>query len=290
MIIKSYISLSDKAINEVLNLERVCQDYDKLKGSVYLDTSLNFSPHIKSVFLLYENRELISMLAMVIPTQQEAEISAYTLPKYRHNGYFKILLAEAVEELNKFDIQNLLFVCERQSISGKGVMVSLNAEYEHTEYSMRFNKARYRATDANRLLLLRSHYKDLDKIIETSMKIFEDSYEESKNLIENCLKSETREQYLAVLNEEIIGLGSINKERDEGLIFGFGIVPDYRGKGYGAELLHRLIDRLWQIGKTEIILDVNSENGHALELYQKAGFQIEIAFEFFRRKVVRSEK
>ena len=285
MIIKSYISLSEKAIKEVLNLEKICNEYDKLKGSVFLDTSLNFNHHINSVFLLYENRELISMLSMFIPTQQEAEISAFTLPKYRCNGYFKALLSKAVEELRKFDIQDILFVCERQSISGKGVTTTLNAEYEHTEYSMRFNKARDEYGDTYRLSLLTPHFKDFDKIIDTSMRTFDDSYEDSKGLIENCLQSETREQYLAVLNDEIIGLGSINQERDEASIFGFGIVPEYRGKGYGKELLHLIIDRLLQMGKTEIMLDVNSENVHALELYKKTGFQIEVAFEYFRKKV-----
>lgn len=285
MIIKAYSSLSEKAIKEVLNLEKVCAEYDKLKGSVYLDTSLNFNHCINSVFLLYENRELISILSMFIPTQQEAEISAFTLPKYRRNGYFKALLSKAVEELRKFDIQDILFVCERQSISGKEVTTTLNAEYEHTEYSMRFNKARYLDRGAYRLLLLGPHFKDLDKIIDTSMKTFDDSYEDSKSRIENFFKSETREQYLAVLNDEIIGLGSINLERDEALIYGFGIVPEYRGKGYGKELLHLLIDRLWQTGKTEIILDVNSENVHALELYKKSGFHIEVAFEYYRKKV-----
>ena len=285
MIIKSYISLSVKAINEVLNLEKVCKKYDKLKGSVFLDTSLNFNHHINSVFLLYENRELISILSMFIPTQQEAEISAFTLPEYRRNGYFKALLSKAVEELRKFDIQYILFVSERQSVSGKEVMTTLNAEYEHTEYSMRFNKARYEYRDTYRLALLTPHFKDLDKIIDTSMKTFDDSYEDSKGLIENCLQSETREQYLAVLNDEIIGLGSINQERDEASIFGFGIVPEYRSKGYGKELLHLIIDRLWQTGKTEIMLDVNSENEHALELYKKSGFQIEVAFEYYRKKV-----
>lgn len=290
MIIKSFNSLSEKAIKEVLNLEKVCQDHDKLKGSVYLDTSLNFDHRINSVFLLYENRELISMLSMFIPTQQEAEISAFTLPKYRRNGYFKALLLKAVEELRKFDIQELLLVCERQSISGKGVAANLNAKYEYTEYSMKFNKARYVERDAYRLSLLRPHFKELDKIIDTSMKTFDDSYEDSKSLLENCFESETREQYLAVLNDEVIGLVSINQQRDEASIFGFGIVPEYRSKGYGKELLHLIIDRLWQTGITEIMIDVNSENAHALELYKKSGFYIEVAFDYYRIKVSKVSK
>lgn len=285
MIIKSYSRLNTRLINEVLKLEKVCQEYDKLKGSMFLDASLNFDSGIKSIFLLYENRELISMLSMFIPTQLEAEISAFTLPNYRHNGYCKALIHKAVEELRKFDIQAILFVCEKQSISGKGLMTTLNAEYEHTEYSMSLNKSRYEPRDTYRLSLLTPHFKDLDEIVATSIKTFEDNDKDTKKFVENCLQSETRKQFLAALNDEIIGLGSINQERNAATIFGLGIVPEYRGKGYGKELLHLIIDRLWKTGKTEIMLDVNSENVPALELYKKAGFQIEVAFEYYRKKV-----
>ena len=290
MIIKSYISLSEQAINEVLNLEDVCKKHDNLKGSVFLDTSLNFNHQIKSIFLLYENGELISMLSMFIPTQQEAEISAFTSPKYRQEGYFKALLTKAVAELGKYEIPTILFVCESQANSGKKVIAKFKTKYDHTEYFMRSNKKSHEAKEGYRLRLLKPDRKDLDKLIETSMRTFDDSYEDSRILIENCFGLENREQYIAVLNDLFIGLGAVNLEGDEGSIFGFGIVPEYRGQGYGKELLHLIVDSLWQRGKTEITLEVNSENAHALELYKKSGFQIAVAFEYYRIKVSEVEE
>ncbi|OLN31160.1 GNAT family N-acetyltransferase [Desulfosporosinus metallidurans] len=289
MFIKGYVSLGEKVLNEVLNLERICNDYDNLLGSMFLDSSLNFNHCINCVFLLYENRELISMLSMFIPTQQEAEITGYTLPKYRRNGYFKALLAKAVEELRKFNIPEILFVCETQSNSGKQVINALKAEYEHTEYSMRLDQGgsenRNGSAYVYRLLLLRPELEDLEKVIETSIRTFDEPYEDAKSRIENCFESETREQYLAVLNNVPIGLGSTNQDDEVGSIFGFGIVPEYRGKGYGEELLHLIVDRLWQKGKTEITLDVNSDNAQALALYQKFGFKIVVAYEYYRQKL-----
>jgi ribosomal protein S18 acetylase RimI-like enzyme len=284
MIIRSYSSLSEKVLNEILTLEKVGKEQDKLKGSVFLDTSSNFDQQIHSVFLLYEDRQLISILSMLIPTQQEAEISAYTLPDYRRNGYFKALLAKAIEELRRFNIRKFLLVCERQSISGQEVMVALKAEYEHAEYSLRLNKTKYAAKNAYRLSLIRPRFEDLDKVIDASMKTFADSYDEAKSLVENCFESESREQYLAVLNNEIIGLGSVNRQSDAASIFGFGIVPEYRGKGYGEELLHLMIDHLWRMGITDIMLDVSSENIQALKLYKKSGFQTEGVYEYYRKK------
>lgn len=284
MTIRAYVSLRQKAIAEVLDLEGICIDHDSLRGSVFLDSSLNINQQIKSFFLLYKNGKLISMLSMFIPTKNEAEITAYTLPKFRGKGYFKSLLRKAVEELRAFDIPELLFVCESPSISGKRVIDALNADYDHTEYFMRFDRASYTRLNRYRLILLKAVQEDLEKAIAANMKVFDDSREESKSLIENCFLSDTREQYLAVLDDEIIGIASVNLEEEDVTIFGFGIVPEYRSKGYGKELLHLIVDDLLQRGRSDITIDVNNENANAIELYQKTGFHIEATYEYYRKK------
>ena len=285
MRIKAYHNLSETVVNEVLDLESICLDYDNLKGSLFLDPTLNFDPRIKSFFLMYEKSKLISMISMFIPTKQEAEISVYTLPRYRQRGYFKALLFNVVEELDKFGIPEILFVCEKSSIPGKKVLVSLNAEYEHTEYFMRFSKKKYVSGDAYRLLWLKAELKDLEKIIATSMRIFGDSYEDTKVPLVKCFESEIKEQYIALLNDELIGIGSTNLEGGDVSIFALGLIPKYRGKGYGKELLSLMIDNLLQRGRMDITIEVNSDNASALGLYQKIGFDIEVAYEYYRKKV-----
>ncbi|MCO5384742.1 MAG: GNAT family N-acetyltransferase [Desulfosporosinus sp.] len=287
MTISAYVSLSEKAIEEVLNLEEICIDHDSLRGSVFLDSSLNINQKIKSFFLLYKNGKLISMLSMFIPTKHEAEITAYTLPKFREKGYFRLLLEKAFEELIAFDIPDILFVCESPSIPGKKVIEALNADYDHTEYFMRFDRKSYTYLNTYRLILLKVEQKDLEKAIAANMKVFGDSSEDSKSLIENCFVLDTREQYLALLEDKIIGVVSVNLEEEDVSIFGFGIVPEFRGKGYGKELLHLMVDKLLQRGRSDITIDVNNENANALELYNKAGFHIEVSYEYYRIKLSR---
>lgn len=287
MVIKGLIHLEESDSQKVLKLERICNEHDNLLGSMFLDPSSNFDQRIKTVFLLYEQGQLISMLSMFIPTQLEAEITGYTLPNYRRNGYFKALLAQAVEELRKFRISEMLFVCETQSKAGKQVIKALKAEYEHTEYFMRLDlkgPGKRLPNFRGRLLLVPAKGDDLEIVIETSVKAFDESYEDAKSRIENCFESETREQYLAVLNGERIGLAATNQEDEVGSIFGFGIVPEHRGNGYGKEFLHLILNRLRQRGKTEVTLDVTRENKHALELYKKFGFEIEAVYEYYRKR------
>lgn len=287
MIIKGYTKLNDKEIKEVKKLEKVCNEYDNLNGSVFLDTSMNFNKQIQSVFLLYEKRELVSVLAMFIPTEHEAEICAVTLPKYRSSGYFKTLLFKAAEELRKFNIPKVLLVCERQAVSAKQVLNTLQAELEHTEYFLRLDRKRFLENQAveRRLSFREAENADLARLIRTSMSIFEDSFEDAKFMIENTFKSDSRKQYLGLLNGEIVGLVSASEDNQEVSIFGFGILPEFRSKGYGKELLYLLVGSLLQSGKTQITLEVDSENEYAFELYKKSGFRVEVAYEYYQKMV-----
>lgn len=286
MIIKKYLSLDEKAMKEVLKLEKDCNEYDQLKGSVFLDTSLNFNQSIPSIFLLYEHQTLISMLSMFIPSHIEVEISAITRPDYRHNGYFKALLSQAIEQLRTHNIPEILFVCERPSISGKQVLDALKAGLEHSEYYMSLVRANQANIVRNRLSLFKPNLRDLETITELSIKIFEDDYEDSRSIIENCLNSETREQFLATLDDKTIGLVSVNHlDVEEASIFGLGILPEFRGKGYGKVLLSLILENLWSQGMTQITLEVDSENDRALRLYQAMGFRIELAYDYYRKKV-----
>ncbi|AFM40054.1 acetyltransferase [Desulfosporosinus acidiphilus SJ4] len=286
MIIKKYRSLNETTMSEVLDLEKDCNDYDELRGSVFLDTSLNFNQMIQSIFLLYEGRMLISMLSMFIPSHQEVEISAMTRPEYRKRGYFKALLFQAVEELCLHNISDILFVCERPSDSGKQVLNRLQAVFEHSEYYMSLNRGGKADIENQRLVLSKSTLRDLETIIQLSCKIFDDNDEDARSLIENCLNSESRDQYLAILGDKPMGMVSVNHLSDEeASIFGLGILPEYRSFGYGKELLGLILKDLWRLGKQQITLEVDSENDRAFALYQRMGFRIEVAYDYYRKQV-----
>lgn len=107
-------------------------------------------------------------------------------------------------------------------------------------------------------------------------------------MIINSFQSDTREQFLGLLHDEVIGMGSVGSEGDDVSIFGFGIVPEYRNQGYGSELLHLIVESLRQRGKNKITIEVNSNNIHAFKLYQTFGFKIKTAFEYYRKSIANS--
>ena len=55
-----------------------------------------------------------------------------------------------------------------------------------------------------------------------------------------------------------------------------GISPKYQGQGYGKEILNLLIEKMMDMDINDILLEVDSENHVAYNLYTKSGFEIKL--------------
>lgn len=53
----------------------------------------------------------------------------------------------------------------------------------------------------------------------------------------------------------------------------FGIHPEFRGKGYGRQLLRVFLDKARQLAAKQVTLEVRSDNVAAIRLYESEGFK-----------------
>lgn len=56
---------------------------------------------------------------------------------------------------------------------------------------------------------------------------------------------------------------------------GMGLLPAFRGKGIGKQLIQKAIDAAFACGMTRIELTVKEPNKNAFELYKRVGFEVE---------------
>lgn len=56
---------------------------------------------------------------------------------------------------------------------------------------------------------------------------------------------------------------------------GVGLLPEFRGKGIGRQLMQRTIDAAFAFGMTRIELTVREHNVNAIALYKSLGFKVE---------------
>jgi ribosomal protein S18 acetylase RimI-like enzyme len=80
-------------------------------------------------------------------------------------------------------------------------------------------------------------------------------------------------------------VGSLRLELgDEIGIYAFGIHPAYRGQGYGRQMLEEVIHQIrtgQDTSQKAIVLDVETDNVHALSLYHSCGFQIRATYDYY---------
>lgn len=73
----------------------------------------------------------------------------------------------------------------------------------------------------------------------------------------------------------LAGLSMLAVRGPRGWCGGFGIVPEFRGQGLAAVLVHALIGRACSLSLTTLQLEVLVQNAPAIKTYERAGFQTE---------------
>lgn len=75
--------------------------------------------------------------------------------------------------------------------------------------------------------------------------------------------------------DQYIGYGQIIMENNIPTIVNFGIIKEFREKGFGQEFMKYLLNLIYRKGYNEVKIRVNANNYSAINLYTKMGFKTE---------------
>ena len=104
--------------------------------------------------------------------------------------------------------------------------------------------------------------------------------EQVRGFILSNIKNNLFPQVVAVDNGKVVGWCDVMMVSDRPVhahagFITIGIIPEYRGKGVGKQLMQSAIDAAKAKGLTRLELIVREENVNAVSLYKKMGFEIE---------------
>lgn len=116
------------------------------------------------------------------------------------------------------------------------------------------------------------HYEDAYKLW---LDVFPISTDASYNRIniEYFLTRNPKTSFVAALNGKVIGTVLAGNDGRRGYIHHLGLLPGYRGRGWGKKLLHAAEAALRKCGMTKVHLFVYKEDVAAKRFYDKAGYQ-----------------
>jgi ribosomal protein S18 acetylase RimI-like enzyme len=276
-------ALTETERAEVDQLAALCRRDDALDLGIVQDLA-RLEPDGESNQLLYlEAGKLIGF--MTVQPGPEIELYGMVHPAHRRKGVGRALLAAAQEECRRRGSRSLLLVCEEASTSGRAFAEAVGAEYRCSEYQMELDRrAINRQPPHPSLHLERTGAEDAATLVRLTAASFGDSEEEVRPRIMGWLQQVDQRFYIGRLDGEPIGSLRVFLIPDDSRVFinTFGVIPQYRGRGYGRQILAATIEDLLDEQWKRIMIEVGVENPRALSVYRSCGFKEVITFRFYR--------
>jgi ribosomal protein S18 acetylase RimI-like enzyme len=294
---KHSIQVAEYITQEEYDLINQLMDICCKQESINLKLELDYKLHLSSLadnnretpsgnkreFLYYIENTLVAYLGISCFDGVTGELCGMTHPMYRKQGIFHRLLALASNECQHSDFKQLLILADGSSESGMSFLKANSSSYAHSEYRMkRLSGSASQIRDnsgqlTNEAVTLRPAIKtDEKKLARFNAILFDDkepAEEDSKDNVSTLeAQPENHKTYMIELNGSSIGKINVESNGQYAFIFGFGILPEYRGKGYGRMGLTETLRLIESQGVTIIELDVVCTNKNALGLYQSCDF------------------
>ncbi|MBP1753988.1 MAG: acetyltransferase [Firmicutes bacterium] len=243
--------------------------------------------------LYYIGEELIAYLGISCFDGVTGELCGMTHPDYREQGIFHRLLALAANECKHLNFQKLLLLADGNSESGMRFLKANTSSFAHSEYRMKrltatpdtpnhitaqaINPQEKDRTEVASGIIIRLAKEEDEREIARQNAIFFDDKEMDEITGEYKItplvdQPENYKTYMLELGSSVVGKINVEYNGSYAFICGFGILPEYRRKGYGRQGLQETLKLIEAAGVTVTELDVVCTNSNALGLYQSCGF------------------
>jgi ribosomal protein S18 acetylase RimI-like enzyme len=281
-------TLTQAEQSEIKLLTEICNRSENLHMRLSFTMLQERSGKENNDFLYYEKHMLVGYLALDEWGADEKEVVAMVHPDFRRKGIFSTLLAAAREECQQRAIPSLLFVCEQSSVAGQACAKAIGATRSFSEHEMVLGKLQERSAFDERLSIREARRDDLNVIAAVLSASFNDPEPlATANVLKRFSQEPPPRIYLATFGEGELScnepIGTLRLDEFDGVIgiYGFGVIPAYRGRGYGRQMLEETIRIIRATSHKPIMLDVETDNAPAVGLYTSCGFQIKTTYDYF---------
>ncbi|MGM0396750.1 MAG: GNAT family N-acetyltransferase [Bacillota bacterium] len=285
--------LHNKLYNDIQNLQVICREYDGTILKLELDYKLakadtfDISPEKRiDEFTCLDGEQLVGYIGIDDFGGRTLEVNGMVHPDYRRKGIFKELFSLVQKEWKERPSDVMLLLTDKKSAAGRSFIATTGAVYDHTEYEMILCDSLFKnAKKSSKGLILREAKKGDELEIARQNSIYFGEKLENQELLDIELeKKRGFHVYMATMEGNIVGKVHLHIVNRQGGIFGLGIIPEYRGKGMGRELLLRSVEKLKELQASSIYLQVDAKNDTALGLYQSCGFEESYSMEYYKLK------
>jgi ribosomal protein S18 acetylase RimI-like enzyme len=284
---KKFLSVDD--ISSIQQLAAICEEYEHTRLRLSWGMLQTRPGDFPLDFLYYDDGKIVGYIALDDRGVETKELFGMVHPAYRRRGVFRRLFRVALDICRLQGVKHLVLVCERASPSGRAFVRSVGATYDFSEHEMVLTDFSPRGQFDDHLSVRVAGVEDIDALVYVQSAAFDDPEAVVRRRITRYMADPLCCYYLALFGEESVGCeepaGSLRLELDDEVgIYAFGIHPAYQGRGYGRQMAEEVIQQVradQRTGQRAIMLDVETDNVHALSLYRSCGFQIRATYDYY---------
>jgi ribosomal protein S18 acetylase RimI-like enzyme len=149
---------------------------------------------------------------------------------------------------------------------------AIGAVYDFSEHKMVLKDLKERGPYQQRISLQKAGAEDVETIARIKASSFGHSVEGTRrNILENMANSHVQ-YYLGKLGDEVVGCLNLYDSDNEYGIYAFAVLREYRGRGFGRQMLEQVIREVRAVSDKGVGLEVETQNENAIGLYRSCGF------------------
>lgn len=270
---------SNHQIDQIRRLEQLCKISDRSSLRVGIECLKEIDGD--EAFLCQVDHQLVGLLSWYTSDGIEANINGMVHPDFRRQGIFHGLLKRAVSEMQAQGIQTCRFKIPADSEQGNDYIRHLGASLTSAEFSMILNQLQTTGLGDSELVLRIEEAQDFEFMVKCFSQAFGNSESWTRNYLIRT-RGPGQLTYLALDGMTKVGLIRVNHvQMDLAFIHDFCVLPSCQGRGYGREILSRIVKLLLEQKCSQVRLGVVTQNRSALNLYLSQGFEVSAEFHYY---------
>lgn len=263
--------IKDKQLLEIESLLQACKEHDGNSIPIYKHLIDKKHP-IPCNILYYLNQQLVGYLRSFFFYADACEIALMVLPKYRRKRIATQLIQTIIPIMQREGIKKLIFSTPAKI--NDAWLKKLGLQYRNSEYHMQYNIQNSANVKTNPAKIRFAKKEDIPIMCIIDNAAFPNKKEDPVGIFNNLLKTKNCDLLVLEHDDKVVAKAHIFTETDKIRLTDIGVLPEYRALGFGKSLVKHCINHCLVRNKTNIVLDVESKNASAINLYLKLGFKI----------------
>ena len=292
--------LQDKCIHEDQTSLKLELDY---KLGVISENSKITPIQNVNEFMYFDGQQMIGYIGIGCfgGAGSALEVNGMVQPEYRRQGVFSTLSELVMAEWKRRNAGSMLLLSDRKSNAGQEFIKGTGAQYKQSEYEMYLKEGSLELPQRQLygITFRKATNSDAPEIARQNVIYFNEEFQDFKNTPndnepdsisnEGMILPEEEEKrgmtiYIVEKDQEIIGKVHLQLNSNIGGIYGLGVLPEYRGNGFGRAILMMAVERLKEANASQVMLQVAAENANALSLYKSCGFKETSTMDYYEMK------